>query len=76
MNVYIWLYILGACGIVSLGLFLYSLNRDNILVKKLKLKKKKILVNWLLLVISIVCFSMMIYLFIYIQNQLNLFELN
>lgn len=76
MNVYVWLYILGACGVLSLGLFLYSLSRDNVLVKKLKLKKKKILVNWLLLVISILCFSMMIYLFIYIQNVLNLFEIN
>ncbi|WYK00175.1 hypothetical protein A5821_001269 [Enterococcus sp. 7F3_DIV0205] len=74
MRVYLWLYILGACGTISLGMFLFSLNRDSILLKKLKLKKTKILVNWLLLAVSIICFLLMIYAFIYIQKQINIFN--
>ncbi|EOL46408.1 hypothetical protein I580_01677 [Enterococcus caccae ATCC BAA-1240] len=74
MRVYLWLYILGACGTISLGMFLFSLNRDSILLKKLKLKKSKILVNWLLLAVSIICFLLMIYAFIYIQKQINIFN--
>lgn len=73
MNVYTWLYILGTGGIMSLGLFLLSLNRDNILMKQLKLNKTKILVNWLLLVMSLVCFALALYIFSYLQQQLNLF---
>ncbi|WP_314060962.1 hypothetical protein [uncultured Vagococcus sp.] len=73
MTVYTWIYLLGFGGIMSLGLFLLSLNRDNVLMKRLKLKKSKIIVNWLLLVMSLVCFGLAIYLFIYLQKQLNLF---
>ncbi|WP_430602020.1 hypothetical protein IGJ02_002214 [Enterococcus sp. DIV0724b] len=76
MRVYIWLYILGACGTISLGMFLFSLNRDSILVKKLKLKKSKILLNWLLLAVSIISFLLLIYVFIYIQKQMNIFNLS
>lgn len=76
MKVYIWLYILGACGTISLGMFLFSLNRDSILVKKLKLKKSKILVNWLLLAVSIISFFLLVYVFIYIQKQINIFNLS
>lgn len=76
MRVYIWLYILGACGTISLGMFLFSLNRDSILLKKLKLKKIKILVNWLLLAVSIICLILMIYAFMYIQKQINIFNLS
>ncbi|MBO0441567.1 hypothetical protein [Candidatus Enterococcus ikei] len=76
MSVYIWLYILGVCGTISLGMFLFSLNRDSILLKKLKLKKSKIVVNWLLLVVSIICFLLMIYAYIYIQKQINIFNLS
>ncbi|OJG27413.1 hypothetical protein RU98_GL002502 [Enterococcus caccae] len=50
------------------------MNRDSILLKKLKLKKSKILVNWLLLAVSIICFLLMIYAFIYIQKQINIFN--
>ncbi|OJG86752.1 hypothetical protein RV15_GL002350 [Enterococcus silesiacus] len=56
-------------------MFLFSLNRDSILLKKLKLKKSKILINWLLLAVSITCFLLMIYAFIYIQKQINIFNL-
>lgn len=76
MRVYIWLYILGACGTISLGMFLFSSNRDSILVKKLKLKKSKILVNWLLLAVSIISFLLLIYAFLYIQKQINIFNLS
>ncbi|OEG11033.1 hypothetical protein BCR21_12180 [Enterococcus ureasiticus] len=76
MRAYTWLYLLGACSAISLGLFLFSLNRDNILLKKLKLKKSKILVNWLLLAMSIICFLLLIYVFMYIQKQINIFNLS
>lgn len=76
MRVYIWLYILGACSAISLGMFLFSLNRDNILLRKLKLKKSKILVNWLLLAVSIICFLLLIYVFMYMQKQINILNLS
>ncbi|OJG55533.1 hypothetical protein RV06_GL001976 [Enterococcus haemoperoxidus] len=57
-------------------MFLFSLNRDSILVKKLKLKKSKILLNWLLLAVSIISFLLLIYTFIYIQKQMNIFNLS
>lgn len=73
MNVYIWLYILGAGGVIALGLFLISFNRDKILVKKLKLTRKKIWMNWFLLGMSLICFGLTFYLFSVIQHQLTLF---
>lgn len=73
MNIYIWLYLLGAGGVIALGLFLMTFSRDNVLVKKLKLKRTKIWVNWLLLAISIMCLGLTFYLFSVIQHQLALF---
>lgn len=74
MSVYVWLYVLGAGGVIALGLFLITFNRDNVLVKKLKLKRTKIWVNWLLLAMSLVCFALTFYLFSVIQHQLTLFS--
>lgn len=73
MNIYIWLYLLGAGGVIALDLFLMTFSRDNVLVKKLKLKRTKIWVNWLLLAISVMCFGLTFYLFSVIQHQLTLF---
>lgn len=74
MSIYTWIYLLGIGGVISLGLFLMSLNRDNALMKQLKLSKKKSWVNWLLLVLALVCFVLAIYIFMTLQKQLNLFE--
>lgn len=74
MSIYTWIYLLGIGGVISLGLFLMSLNRDNALMKQLKFSKKKSWVNWLLLVLALVCFVLAIYIFMTLQKQLNLFE--
>ncbi|WP_314065618.1 hypothetical protein [uncultured Vagococcus sp.] len=75
MNVYIWLYLLGTGGVIALGLFLITFNRDNVLVKKLKLNRSKIWLNWVLVAMSILCFGLTFYLFSVIQHQLALFPM-
>lgn len=69
---YLWLYVLGIGGLLSLLSFILSIKRDSKLLRKLKLPKGKIIVNWLLLLVSIGCFSLLAYLFINIQQQINL----
>lgn len=72
---YLWLYVLGIGGLLSLLSFILSIKRDSKLLRKLKLPKGKIIVNWLLLLVSIGCFSLLAYLFINIQQQINLLGL-
>lgn len=69
---YLWVFILGGVSSVSLIVFIATLSRDIFLVRKLKQKKGNLLINFSLLLITIMSLSMIIYLFNLLKNQLSL----
>lgn len=68
---YIWIVILGVIALASLLIFLLTLSKDSFLANKLK-KKKTLVLNFSLLVISLGNLSVIIYLFILLKNQIEL----
>lgn len=69
---FLWVYILGSLAIVAVIIFLITFSPDVKLVKKLKLKKTTLWLNFSLLVISGISISLVIFLFILLRNQINL----
>jgi len=70
MAIYIWVAAMGIIGFIALSLFCYSLFRDLKLKKRLSYSFVKLLPNWLLMFIAIGAFSMTVYFFFNIKEQL------
>jgi len=68
--VYIWTAAMGVIGLAAFSSFCYSLLKDVKLKKKLSHSIWSLIPNWLLLFISIGSFSMMVYFFFNIKEQL------
>lgn len=71
---YLWVYILGAIASVTLIYFLVTLSRDIFLVRKLKMKKTNLIVNFALLLITLVALILIIYLFVLLKDQIKLLD--
>lgn len=71
---YLWIYILGGIASVTLINFLITLSRDVFLVRKLKLKKTNLVVNFCLLLLTLASLALIIYLFVLLKDQIKLLE--
>jgi len=70
MGIYLWVAAMGMIGLIAFSFFLYSLLRDLKLKKKLHYTVWKLMPNGVLLLISLGAFSMMVYFFFNIKEQL------
>lgn len=70
MNVYIWIAAMGIIGMLALILFIYFLIKDLKLKGALSYSFWKMVPNWLLMFFSIGSFSMMVYFFLNVKDQL------
>lgn len=70
MAIYLWVAAMGIIGLIAFSFFLYSLLRDLKLKKKLHYTVWKLMPNGVLLLISLGAFSMMVYFFFNIKEQL------
>lgn len=70
MGIYLWVAAMGIIGLIAFSFFLYSLLRDLKLKKKLHYTVWKLMPNGVLLLISLGAFSMMVYFFFNIKEQL------
>lgn len=71
MRDYLWVFVLSGIALVSAVFFLGTISKSSILVRKLKLPKKKLSLNFLLLIISLVDISLIIYVFLLIRDQIS-----
>lgn len=74
MIYYLWVFILTGVALASLLLFLVSISKDLDLVKKLKRRKSSLMLNFSLLVTSLVSIGFIIYLFLELKRQIDLFS--
>lgn len=72
MKDYLWVFILTVIALVSAGVFLATISQSSALIKKLKLPKVKLLLNFILLIISLVDIALIIYVFILVKEQISL----
>ncbi|MGM0218748.1 hypothetical protein IGI43_001858 [Enterococcus sp. AZ126] len=69
---YLWMYILGAISFITLVYFLMSFSRDIFLVRRLKLNKSSLVINFSLLLITLISLILVIYLFVLLKEQIKL----
>lgn len=72
MKDYLWVFILSGIALMSAGIFLTTIPKSSSLIKRLRLAKSHLLVNYLLLVISLVDIGLIIYVFLLVKEQINL----
>lgn len=72
MIYYLWVFILSGIALISIFYFLLTLNRDLSLAKQIKKKSKVLVVNFILLLISIVSTGLIIYLFLELKRQIDI----
>lgn len=71
MKDYLWVFILSGIVICSAGLFLVTIAKSSMLINKLKLPKYHLVVNYLLLLISLVDITLIIYVFLLVKEQIS-----
>ena len=71
MRDYLWIFILGVIALVSAGVFFATISKSAVLIKKLKLPKFKLLINFILLASTILDISLIIYVFVLVKNQIS-----
>ncbi|WP_348921390.1 hypothetical protein [Enterococcus rotai] len=71
---YLWMLILGAAAIISLFFFLMTLSKDVFLIKKLRKKKSKLILNFSLLFIALTSLGLIAYLFTLLRDQIELLQ--
>lgn len=71
MKDYLWIFILGAIALTSAGLFLGTISKSSTLINKLKFPKKHLLLNFMLLIISLVDIGLIIYVFLLVREQIS-----
>lgn len=74
MIYYTWVFILAGISLVALITFLVSISQDLNLVKKLKKRKSSLILNFSMLVTSLVSIGFIIYLFLELKRQIDLFS--
>ncbi|MFW7420187.1 hypothetical protein ACODH8_08230 [Vagococcus fluvialis] len=72
MKDYLWVFILSIIALFSAGVFLGTISKSSGLVKKLKLPKSSLLLNFVLLIISLVNIGLIVYVFILVKDQISL----
>ena len=72
MKDYLWVFILSIIALFSAGVFLWTISKSSGLVKKLKLPKSSLLLNFVLLIISLVNIGLIVYVFILVKDQISL----
>ena len=72
MKDYLWVFILSIISLFSAGVFLGTISKSSGLVKKLKLPKSSLLLNFVLLMISLVNIGLIVYVFILVKDQISL----
>nr|WP_288394270.1 hypothetical protein [uncultured Vagococcus sp.] len=74
MIYYLWVFILTGVSLVSLISFLMSITGDLNLLKKVKKKKSSLMLNFSLLLTSLVSIGFIIYLFLELKRQIDIFS--
>ena len=69
---YLWIFILGSVAIFSLLIFLLTLSRDAFLIKKLRKKKTRFILNFSLLFTTLTCLGLIVYLFTLLKEQIEI----
>ncbi|MGM0218060.1 hypothetical protein [Enterococcus sp. AZ126] len=69
---YLWMYILGAISFVTLVYFLMTFSRDIFLVRRLKISKSSLAINFSLLLLTLISLILIIYLFVLLKEQIKL----
>lgn len=72
MKDYLWVFVLSIIALFSAGMFLGTISKSSVLVKKLKLPKSKLLLNFVLLLISLVNIGLIVYVFVLVKDQISL----
>lgn len=72
MNIYYWIAGIGVIGLIDLIGFCAFTIRDLRLIRLLRKKKATFLVNSGLLILSILCFSLMVVMFLSLKEQVML----
>lgn len=72
MIYYLWVFILSGVALISIFYFLLTINRDLSLGKQLKKKTSTLVVNFMLLLISLVSTGLIIYLFLELKRQIDI----
>lgn len=72
MKDYLWVFILSGITLISSGAFLGTISKSSVSIKKLKISKLNLIVNYSLLIISLVDIGLIIYLFLLVKEQINL----
>ncbi|MEI5990737.1 hypothetical protein [Enterococcus crotali] len=71
---YLWLFILSGIAIISLLVFLITLSRDTFLIKKLRKKKTRFILNFSLLFTTLTCLGLIVYLFSLLKEQIEILQ--
>ncbi|MBO0468672.1 hypothetical protein JZO73_14275 [Enterococcus plantarum] len=72
MRDYLWIFILAGIASVSLFFFIATLSRDAFLVRRLKLKKSNLVLNFGFILMSLGSLTLIIYLFSLLKAQIDL----
>jgi hypothetical protein len=72
MKDYLWVFILSAIALFSAGYFLATISKSTKLITKLNLPKRNLILNFALLIISLVDIALIIYVFILVKEQISL----
>lgn len=71
MKDYLWIFVLSLIALISAGVFLGTISKSSMLINKLKYSKKHLLLNFMLLIISLVDIGLIIYVFLLVREQIN-----
>ncbi len=74
MGNYLWVYIIGAVAFVTLLIFLITFPKDHSYIKKLRKSKANYLLNFSLLIFSLADIGLIIYLFMLLKEQVEVFS--
>ncbi|RHH66706.1 MULTISPECIES: hypothetical protein [Vagococcus] len=72
MKEYLWVIILGICGLLLLFLFVMTIATSSQLITKLRYSKSNLLLNFSLLIGGIVDIGLLIYLVMDVKSQIEL----
>lgn len=74
MTNYLWVFILGGIAFISTCVFLLTITKSTMLVKKLKKKKINLLLDFILLLSTIANVGLIIYVFYLVKEQIAAFS--
>lgn len=71
MTDYFWIYILGLISIIATSVFLGTMSKSTLYIKKMKMKKSKLFLDFTLLAASLIDIGLIIYVFILVKEQIS-----